>query len=209
MAYKLLFLLIMLTTNLFGQEIKYNPCSMDIVNRIENVVYVNFKVHSNKLHNREWFSIWFKAIYQDTTIYHYREIMPHTTYSHANGSLVGVSHNVRAKYVFRLQTYLQFTRVGLRAFLLESIESKNMGKLMFNFFVWPEPTWRPRHANIPSNKLKDLDVDGVVGFSDFLIFVQHYGTICDMSTYYHNADFDGNGVVGFSDFLLFSQEFGN
>ena len=42
------------------------------------------------------------------------------------------------KYVFRLQTYLQFTRVGLRAFLLESIESVNMGKLMFNFFVWPE-----------------------------------------------------------------------
>ena len=109
MAYKLLFLLVVLITNLFGQEIKYSPCSMDIINRLDNVVWVNFRVYSNKLHNREWFSIWFKAVYQDTTIYHYREIMPHTTYSNADGSLAGVSHNVGAKYVFRLQTYLQFT----------------------------------------------------------------------------------------------------
>ena len=48
----------------------------------------------------------------------------------------------------------------------------------------------------------DFDGDGSVGFSDFLMFAQAFGTNDT------KFDIDGDGSVGFADFLLFAAEFG-
>ena len=48
----------------------------------------------------------------------------------------------------------------------------------------------------------DFDGNGKVGFEDFLIFVQGYGT---QDT---RLDLDGSGVVGFTDFLQFTRSYG-
>lgn len=54
----------------------------------------------------------------------------------------------------------------------------------------------------------DLDGDGDVDFSDFLLFVAAFGTSEGGPGYNAAADLDGNGTVAFSDFLLFAGAFG-
>ena len=48
----------------------------------------------------------------------------------------------------------------------------------------------------------DLDRDGLVGFSDFFLFVEGFGTALP------RFDFDGDGFVDLSDFFLFAEAFG-
>ncbi len=52
----------------------------------------------------------------------------------------------------------------------------------------------------------DLDSDGSVAFSDFLILSNEFGQAADPAG--SGADIDGDGTVGFGDFLLLSENFG-
>ena len=54
----------------------------------------------------------------------------------------------------------------------------------------------------------DLDGDGDVDFSDFLLFVSAFGTIEGGIGYNPEADLDGDGVIEFPDFLIFASAFG-
>ena len=54
----------------------------------------------------------------------------------------------------------------------------------------------------------DLDSDGDVDFSDFLLFVAAFGTSEGGPGYNAAADLDGDGTVAFSDFLIFANAFG-
>ncbi len=62
---------------------------------------------------------------------------------------------------------------------------------------------------VPSQtRSADLDSDGDVDFSDFLLFVAAFGTSEGGAGYNAAADLDGDGRVAFSDFLLFADAFG-
>ena len=54
----------------------------------------------------------------------------------------------------------------------------------------------------------DFDGDGRVGFSDFLIFAESFGTQQGDGQYDARTDLDSDGAVGFSDFLIFAEAFG-
>ena len=54
----------------------------------------------------------------------------------------------------------------------------------------------------------DFDGDGLVGFSDFLTFAEHFGTRQGDGQYDARIDLDSDGAIGFSDFLIFAEAFG-
>ena len=54
----------------------------------------------------------------------------------------------------------------------------------------------------------DLNGDGNVDFSDFLLFAAAFGTSEGVPGYNAAADLDGDGAVAFSDFLIFANAFG-
>lgn len=54
----------------------------------------------------------------------------------------------------------------------------------------------------------DFDGDGIVGFSDFLLFAPQFGRNKDHPDFDARYDLDGDGAVGFSDFLIFASQFG-
>ena len=54
----------------------------------------------------------------------------------------------------------------------------------------------------------DFDSDGVVGFTDFLLFAGVFGSREGQESYDAKYDLDGNGEIGFSDFLIFVDNFG-
>ena len=54
----------------------------------------------------------------------------------------------------------------------------------------------------------DFDLDGTVGFGDFVLFAAKFGLSRDDDDYEAKYDLDGNGSVGFSDFLIFAGAFG-
>ena len=55
----------------------------------------------------------------------------------------------------------------------------------------------------------DFDGDGIVGFPDFLQFVEQFGLSRNDAGYEARFDLDGDGVIGFGDFLIFVNAFGN
>ena len=57
----------------------------------------------------------------------------------------------------------------------------------------------------PVGPVGDIDGDGEVAFSDFLILSDAFGTMVEPGT---SGDLDGDGSVAFADFLLFSDNFG-
>ncbi|MDE2698526.1 MAG: dockerin type I domain-containing protein, partial [Gemmatimonadota bacterium] len=62
---------------------------------------------------------------------------------------------------------------------------------------------------VPSQtRSADLDGDGDVDFSDFLLFTASFGTSEGVPGYNAAADLDGDGTVAFSDFLIFANAFG-
>ena len=54
----------------------------------------------------------------------------------------------------------------------------------------------------------DFDGDGQVGVSDFLLFVEVFGTQSGQENFDPKFDLDGNGIVGIPDFLIFVDSFG-
>ena len=52
----------------------------------------------------------------------------------------------------------------------------------------------------------DIDRDGRVGFSDFIILATNFGQSVDVGT---NGDLNESGTVDFADFLLLAAEFGS
>ena len=58
-------------------------------------------------------------------------------------------------------------------------------------------------ASIP-----DFDGDGTIGFGDFLLFAEKFGTQQGDGKYQARFDLDSDGSVGFSDFVIFAQNFG-
>ncbi|MCY3681877.1 MAG: hypothetical protein OXH16_10790 [Gemmatimonadetes bacterium] len=60
----------------------------------------------------------------------------------------------------------------------------------------------------PFTRSSDFDGDGIVGFSDFLLFVEYFGLDHTDETYKARFDLNGNGTIEFSDFLIFVSDFG-
>ena len=60
----------------------------------------------------------------------------------------------------------------------------------------------------PITRSSDFDGDGIVGFSDFLLFVEYFGTDHTDEIYKARFDLNGNGTIEFSDFLIFVSDFG-
>ena len=58
------------------------------------------------------------------------------------------------------------------------------------------------------NGSADFDGDGSVGFPDFLVFAQNFGTTSADPGFDARFDLDTDGVVGFTDFLVFVNQFG-
>ncbi|MDA0709639.1 MAG: beta-propeller fold lactonase family protein [bacterium] len=54
----------------------------------------------------------------------------------------------------------------------------------------------------------DLNNDGIVGFTDFLIFLRSFGTQQGDENHNPLTDFDGNGATNFSDFTFFGTHYG-
>ena len=63
--------------------------------------------------------------------------------------------------------------------------------------------------NAANNASPDFDGDGTVGVSDFLLFVDHFGTSSGDAGYDAKYDLDGNGAIGIPDFLAFVNSFGS
>jgi hypothetical protein len=67
-------------------------------------------------------------------------------------------------------------------------------------------TSAPSCADIAAGRFPgDLDGDGAVGFSDFLVLSDNFG---DSGVGYAGGDIDCNGTVAFADFLVLSNNFG-
>ena len=58
-------------------------------------------------------------------------------------------------------------------------------------------------ASIP-----DFDGDGTIGFGDFLIFAEHFGTRQADVGYDAQFDLNDDAEIGFADFLIFAENFG-
>jgi YVTN family beta-propeller protein len=69
---------------------------------------------------------------------------------------------------------------------------------------------RPFADALPASTiaLSDFDSDGLVGFSDFLLFAIAFGTASTDPEFESRFDLDGSGAVDFADFLSFAQSFG-
>ena len=62
----------------------------------------------------------------------------------------------------------------------------------------------PSHAQTSP----DFDSNGKVGFSDFILFTQKFGTQQGDASYDAKFDLDNNNQIGFGDFIVFTQQFG-
>ncbi len=60
----------------------------------------------------------------------------------------------------------------------------------------------------PSMLTGDFDGDGRIGISDFLLFVEVFGTQIGQENFEPKFDLDSDGTVGISDFLIFLNSFG-
>lgn len=69
-------------------------------------------------------------------------------------------------------------------------------------------SWAQSDDTSPITRSSDFDGDGIVGFSDFLLFVEHFGTDLTDEIYKARFDLNGNGTIEFSDFLIFVSDFG-
>ena len=62
--------------------------------------------------------------------------------------------------------------------------------------------------NDNTNPSPDFDGDGTVGISDFLLFVDVFGSRQGDAGYEARFDLDGDGTIGIGDFLIFVNNFG-
>ena len=68
--------------------------------------------------------------------------------------------------------------------------------------------WLPLVHTSQVRPVPDFDQNGVVDFSDFLLFVGKFGSKQGNENYEDRFDLDGNGMIDFSDFLNFVNDFG-
>ena len=72
--------------------------------------------------------------------------------------------------------------------------------------------WNMSSYTIPSTpppaSTSDFNGDGIVGFPDFLLFVEQFGLNQNDEGYEARFDLDGNGTIAFGDFLIFANNFG-
>ena len=54
----------------------------------------------------------------------------------------------------------------------------------------------------------DFDGNGMVGFSDFLLFADAFGSRVGQEKYKAKYDLDSDGKIAFGDFLIFARSFG-
>ena len=54
----------------------------------------------------------------------------------------------------------------------------------------------------------DFDNDGVVGFTDFLVFVERFGAVVGEANFDTRFDLNSDDIIDFGDFLLFTAAFG-
>jgi hypothetical protein len=64
------------------------------------------------------------------------------------------------------------------------------------------------HISVSAGPNPDFDGDGVIGFRDFILFAQKFGTEVGEEAYDSQFDLDSGGDVGFRDFILFAQVYG-
>ena len=67
---------------------------------------------------------------------------------------------------------------------------------------------RATDTGTPSMLTADFDGDGQVGITDFLLFVEVFGTQSGQENFDPKFDLDSDGTVGISDFLIFVESFG-
>ena len=60
----------------------------------------------------------------------------------------------------------------------------------------------------PSMLTGDFDGDGQIGITDFLLFVEAFGTQSGQANFDPKFDLDNDGTVGITDFLIFVDNFG-
>jgi len=72
------------------------------------------------------------------------------------------------------------------------------------------PVLQDRGVEVTFDKppIADFDSDGIVGVSDFLLFVAQFGLSQGDAGYDARFDLDENGSIGISDFLIFVNAFG-
>ena len=70
------------------------------------------------------------------------------------------------------------------------------------------PAISSNENNDNANPSPDFDGDGTVGISDFLLFVDVFGSRQGDEGYDARFDLDSNGTIGISDFLIFVENFG-
>ena len=75
-----------------------------------------------------------------------------------------------------------------------------------NFLVWDQGNWDESNWDVACKG--DLDLDGKVDGSDFLLFRDDWGRT-DCSSAGCVGDLDGDGKVDGSDFLIFRDNWGN
>ena len=101
-----------------------------------------------------------------------------------------------AAIVAELPLLLELTAVGDQLVAIGNDERR--GKELFRLVETTDiPVCEP--------SLGDIDGDGTVGFSDFLILARDFGSEEATAAI---ADLDCDGVVGFTDFLILSENFG-
>ena len=54
----------------------------------------------------------------------------------------------------------------------------------------------------------DFDGDGIIGFTDFLLFAAQFGKNSYDEGYDARMDLNWDGTIGFRDFLIFAERFG-
>jgi len=69
-----------------------------------------------------------------------------------------------------------------------------------------EPTETANRTELIFAQVGDADLDGVVGFKDFLILSHNFGDD-DREYVWIDGDFTGDGSVGFDDFLLLAEQY--
>ena len=72
-------------------------------------------------------------------------------------------------------------------------------------------SWSVEHPVREPSPIEQADFtqDGQVGFADFLIFAQAFGTSQGDPGFDPRCDLNGDGAIGFGDFLMFAQLFGS
>ena len=114
------------------------------------------------------------------------------------GGQATVSSGLVGAIRFRTTTGFSGTAVQLvRADLSRSGQSETITlTARVDLQVAPEPS-------------PDFDGDGEVGISDFLQFVDHYGTSLGEAGYDAKYDLNGNDTIGIPDFLIFVDHYGS